>query len=524
MSKKKFFKRMRNLGLALTFDDVILKTGYSEVMPNDVALKTKFSRNVPLNIPIVSAAMDTLTEYRLAIELAKLGGLGIIHRNLTPEEQADQVQRVKFHLNGLNGLIENPISVYDDQTIEEVLHKKEDKRYSFDSFPVLNREGRLVGIITGNDFDFCNANSLTVRQVMTSEPLTAEVGITLDQAYTTMTEHKKKVLPLVDANGGICGLYVWKDVNAIKSGKSVGYNIDPRGQLRVGAAIGVGEDALGRLDKLIKKGVDVVVIDTAHADSNPVYQFINTSIRQEPPSQSIGEILETAEEIRRRHLNIDIVVGNISEPKSAKRLLETGAVDGIKIGQGPGSICTTRIIAGIGCPQITAIYNCARIADFYEVPVCGDGGLQYSGDISKAIGAGAHSVMLGNMLAGTEEAPGDTVFVEGRQWKRYRGMGSMGAMMEHKGSRERYYQGGEGRHSLVPQGVEALVPFKGGLAEVISQYLGGLRSGMGYVGAATIAELREKADFRRVDSGGQRESHPHNVYITAESPNYPGRL
>ncbi len=496
MKKDSFFKEMEAHGLALTFGEVRLKTGYSEVMPNQVSLETRFSRNIKLKIPIVSAAMDTVTEHKLAIELTKLGGLGVIHRNMTPEKQAYEVARVKYHLNGL---IEKPICVFEDETIESILRRKGEKGYTFHSFPVLNREDKLVGIITKTEFDFCNNKKMQAREIMTTKLITAIKGTSLDEAYEIMQREKKKVLPLINEDNRIVGLYVHSDLKRIKSGKFSMYNLDENGQLRVAAAIGVGDSALARLEKLVKENVDVAVIDTAHGDSKSV--------------------IETLKEIKKKYSDLDVVVGNISEPESAKRLVIAGA-DGLKVGQGPGSICTTRIIAGIGCPQVTAIYNCSKISDEYNIPVCADGGLHFSGDITIAIGAGAHSVMMGNMLAGTKEAPGEVIFWKNRQWKAYRGMGSLEAMSSNKEARERYMQKETEKSKLIPEGVEGIVPYKGELKDVIFQYIGGLRTGMGSVGAATIEELREKADFYRITAAGQIESHPHNIHITKDVPNY----
>ncbi len=491
---------MQGLGIALTFDDVRLKTGYSEVMPKEVSLETRFSRNIHLKIPIVSAAMDTVTEYEMAIELAKLGGIGIIHRGLTPEEQARQVARVKFHLNGL---IDRPICVNESQRIEEVLRLREEKGYTFHTFPVINGEGRLVGILTKNDFDFCDDKSRLVREIMSAQLVLGKPDTTLEQAYKIMIGEKKKVFPLVDESGSIIGMYIFSDVQRIILGSSSTYNVDSKGQLRVGAAVGVGDEAFERLERLVRKNIDIVVIDTAHGDSS--------------------NVIETTKRVKEKYPNLDVVAGNISEPESAERLIKAGA-DGIKIGQGPGSICTTRYISGTGCPQVTAVYNCSRVADVHDIPVCADGGLVYSGDIAIAIGAGAHSVMLGNMLAGTKETPRETIFHNGRYWKNYRGMGSLGALEEHAGSRERYRQEGVESSELVPEGIEGLVPYKGELRTVLTQYIGGLRSGMGYVGAHTIQELREKADFWRISRAGRDESHPHNILITREPPNYPGSV
>ncbi|MFH1174759.1 MAG: IMP dehydrogenase [archaeon] len=495
LPKDAFFETLSRIGLAVTYDDVELKTQYSKVMPDAVSTATRFSRNVNLNIPIVSAAMDTVTEADMAIELAKLGGIGVIHKNLSPEAQAAAVAKVKFHLNGL---IEKPISFRETDTIASILAKKQEKRWTFSSFPVLNSTGMLVGILTDNDFDFCTDTTQQARQLMTTQLITSSPDTTIEQAYALMFSAKKKVLPLIDDKGLLAGMYVLSDVKRIMHPAAgiYAYNVDAHGKLRVAAAIGVYDDAFSRAEQLVKKA-DVLVIDTAHADSLPVH--------------------ETFKKLKDMRLGIDIVIGNISEPDSARRLCALG-VDGIKIGQGPGGICTTRVIAGIGTPQVTAIYECSTIAKEYGIPLCADGGLKYPGDIAKAIGAGAASVMMGGMLAGTKEAPGRIEFVEGRQWKVYRGMGSIGAMEEHAGSRQRYNQ--SGKEQLIAEGVEGLVPYKGELAEVIAQYVGSFRRSMGYVGAASVEELQLKADFRRVTDAGQKEAHPHEIRITREPPNY----
>ncbi|MBS3080526.1 IMP dehydrogenase [Candidatus Pacearchaeota archaeon] len=496
MRDKIVLEKARNEGLALTFDDVRLRSNYAEDMPDEVDVGSKFSRNVRLKIPIVSAAMDNVTEYGLAIELAKLGGIGVIHRkNISIKDQVSHVEKVKYHLNGL---IEKPIWVYEDESVFSILSRREEKGYTFHSFPVLNREGKLVGIITGNDFEFCRNSSLKAKDIMTTELLLAPMGTTIDEAYDKMCKAKKKILPLVKNNGEIVGMYVFSDVKRIKTRSAETYNVDSKGQLRVAAAVGTGEEAFERVARLSEKNVDVIVIDTAHGDSKYV--------------------IDTLKEIKRNY-SLDVVVGNVSIGESAKRLVNAGA-DGIKVGQGPGSICTTRVIAGIGRPQVSAVYDCAKAIEESDIPICADGGLRNSGDITIAIAAGAHSVMMGSMLAGTEEAPGNIIFVEGRQWKSYRGMGSLGAMEISGSSRERYLQQQTEKNQLIPEGVEGLAPYKGRLADVIFQYIGGLRRGMGYVGAASIEELRNKGDFDRITTAGFSESHPHDIKIIKESPNY----
>lgn len=497
MRTKVVLEKALGEGIALTFDDVRLRTGYSEVMPDEVSLSTQFSRNVCLKIPLVSAAMDTVTEYKLAIALAKLGGLGIIHRNLSPEEQVFHVAKVKHHLHGRT---DTPICVSEDQTIASILEMRELKKYSFNSFPVLDSRGEIVGILTGNDFEFCDDHSQLARDVMSTEILSAPPQTTIEEAYTIMKREKKKVLPLVDLEGKVTGMYVFSDVKRIMTGSAEFYNVDERGQLRVGAAIGTGEEAFARLEKLVKERVDVVVIDTAHGDSKAV--------------------IETLRELKRMYPRLDAVVGNVSIGDSVKRLVDAGA-DGIKVGQGPGSICTTRIISGIGRPQVSAIYECVKVAEKYHgVPVCADGGIRNSGDIPIAIAAGAHSVMMGSLFAGTDEAPGEVVYIQGRQWKNYRGMGSLGAMESFRSSRERYGQKSMEKNRLIPEGIEGLITYKGKLADVVFQYLGGLRRGMGYVGAKSVEELREKGDFDRITSAGFAESHVHDVMIAKEAPNY----
>lgn len=491
-----FFKKISDQGIALTYDDVRLTTGYSGTLPDHVSIESKFSRNVGLKIPIASAAMDTVTEAEMAIEIAKLGGIGVIHKNFNAHEQAAQVAKVKFHLNGL---IEKPICYDENVTIGEILARKEERAFNFHSFLLLDGKQRLVGVLTKNDFDFCEDHSLKARQIMTKNLITGAPGLGLREAYRIMKESKKKVLPLVDKDKQVVGLYTFSDVKRILFGDSKTYNVDKNGRLRVAAAVGVYDDAYERVEKLVSEKIDLVIIDTAHGDSKGV--------------------IETLIRLKKRY-DIDIVAGNISEPESAERLCKAGA-DGLKIGQGPGSICTTRIIAGIGKPQVSAIYECAKVAAKFGVPVCADGGLKFSGDIPIAIGAGAHSVMMGNMLAGTKESPGEFRFHQGVQYKVYRGMGSLSAMESHKGSRERYNQG---KNDLVPEGMEGMVPYKGPLKEVIYQYIGGLKRGMGYVGAESIDELREIAQFVRITEAGKAESHPHDIIITREAPNYQDKL
>lgn len=494
MKKDAFFKMMAESGMALAYDDLRLKTGYSETNPADAILTSRFSRNVPLNVPIVSAAMDTVTEVFMAIAMAKNGGLGIIHRALAFEAQASQVKRVKLHLNGC---IENPICVNINDTISEIEERRHRNGFSFNSFPVLDNEGKVVGLITQNDFDLANDNALPAGKMMTpfADLVTAKSDTTLKQAYDLLRQARKKVLPLLNESGGIAGMYALSDVKRLLEGSSTLFNVDQDGHLRVGAAIGANEHELERATALIEAGCDVLVVDTAHGNSKNVYTIIKKLKTQYP--------------------QVDIVAGNVSEGDSAKHLAMAG-VDGVKVGQGPGSICTTRIVAGIGCPQATAVYECAKALRGTGVPTCADGGIKNSGDVPIALGLGADSVMLGRVLAGTDEAPGEIRDTPQGRVKVYRGMGSLPALKASRASRERYRQNDD-ITKLVPEGIESVVPYDGKVAYVLVKYVGGLRSGMGYVGADTIAELQEKANFWRISTAGLTESHPHDVIITDSS-------
>ncbi|MBU0722181.1 IMP dehydrogenase [Patescibacteria group bacterium] len=502
LKKDKFFEKIETLGLALSYGDVRLRTSHSEIAPSQVKLSSRFSRRVPLKAPLISAPMDMITEHKMAIALAVSGGLGIIHRALKPEDQVKEVSRVKFYLNGL---IEKPICVSPKDTIAGVLKMIKEKNYSFRSFPVIDVKGKLLGLMSSNDIEFCPDNNYRAGRVMTKtkDAVTAKGAISFKQAYDIMRKNKKKILPLIDKQNKLVGMYVYSDVKRIVSGGSPWLNIDANGNLRVGAAIGVGEDAYERAGMLAERGVDVLVIDTAHGDSKAV--------------------LETLKQLKKDYPEIDIVAGNVSEAESAKRLVQAGA-DGVKVGQGPGSICTTRVVAGIGCPQVTAIYNCARALRGSGVSICADGGIEYSGDATVALAAGADSVMLGQMLAGTNEAPGEVFMRNDLPVKKYRGMGSLAAMQESQAAKERYGQKYSGQDKLVPEGVEAVVPYKGAAANIIFQTLGGLRSGLSYTGAADIKELQAKADFYYISSAGLSESHPHGIIMEKEAPNYLGRI
>ncbi len=489
--KDLFFERMENLELALTFNDIRLRSGYSEVAPKDVLIKAQFSRNIWLACPLVSAAMDTITEEAMAIAMAKLGGIGVIHKALTPEVQAAQVRRVKLHLNGL---IEKPICVLEDETINEIEERRKKKEFSFQSFPVLNKDGCVVGLITRNDIDLSGDENPTAKAVMTpfKDLITAKVGTTPKDAFEILRNAHKKVLLIMNTESKLAGMYVFSDIKRLVSAVPTLYTTDKDGHLRVAAAIGTGEEELGRAEKLIAAGCDALVIDTSNGDTE--------------------KVKDTLRELKRAYPNVDVIVGNISEGDSAKRLAEWKA-DGIKVGQGPGSICTTRQVSGIGCPQVTAIYNCAKAVRGMGIPVCADGGIRFSGDITIALGLGAHTVMLGRCFAGTTETPGEIRDLPQGKIKIYRGMGSLSAMQENKASRERYQQSETTFSKLVPEGVESIVPFQGDVADVVYKQIGGLRAGMSYIGAKDLDELREKAVPRRMSTAGLSESLPHDVTV-----------
>ncbi len=475
----------------LTFDDVLLIPAFSDVLPREVNLTTRFSRNITLNVPIVSAAMDTVTESQLAIAIAREGGLGVIHKNMSIEEQARQVHAVK---RAENGMIYDPVTILEGSTVADALRMMSE--YHIGGIPVVDKGGKLVGIVTNRDLRFERDKSRRVDEVMTRDNLvTASFGTTLEQAADILQRHKIEKLPVVDADGKLIGLITYKDITKAKDKPAACK--DSRGRLRVAAGIGVTPDSMLRAEALVGAGVDAIVIDTAHGHSKGV----------------IGVLRE----VKKAFPNLDVVVGNIATGDAARYLADNGA-DGVKVGIGPGSICTTRIIAGVGVPQLSAVYDVAKALESYDIPLIADGGIRYSGDIVKALAAGGHSVMLGGMLAGVEESPGDTIIFNGRKYKAYRGMGSLEAM--ERGSKDRYFQGNETDvKKLVPEGIAARVPYKGSLYEVVYQMLGGLRSGMGYCGAHNIEELH-KAQFTRITNAGVAESHPHDVAITAEAPNY----
>ncbi len=476
---------------ALTFDDVLLLPGYSEVHPRDVETTTQITREITLNVPVVSAAMDTVTESALAIAIAQEGGIGIIHKNLPTAEQVEEVDRVK---RSESGMIVNPITLPPDVPISRALELMEKFRIS--GVPITEGK-RLVGILTNRDLRFVRGKDLKVKDVMTREKLiTAPVGTTLEEAERILHQNRIEKLPVVDESFQLRGLITVKDIQ-----KRIRYPRackDHLGRLRVGAAIGVGKDNLDRLEELVRAGVDVIAIDSAHGHSRAV--------------------IDTARAAKKMHPSVQLIVGNVATAQGTRDLIEAGA-DAVKVGMGPGSICTTRVVAGVGVPQISAVLECAAAAADAGVPIIADGGVKYSGDFVKALAAGAHSVMIGNLLAGTEESPGETILYEGRTFKVYQGMGSLSAMASGRG--DRYFQEGvKDLKKLVAEGIEARVPYKGQVANVIYQLIGGLRAGMGYCGVASIDDLRTKTRFIRITQAGLRESHPHDVTITKEAPNY----
>ena len=477
----------------LTYDDVLLIPAYSEVLPKGVELKTKFSRNIELNIPFVTAAMDTVTESSMAIAIAREGGIGVIHKNMTIEEQARQVAIVK---RAENGMIYDPVTIRRGKTVRDALAMMAE--YHIGGIPVVDEENRLVGIVTNRDLRFERRFDKTIDEVMTSENLvTTHQQTNLTAAAQILQENKIEKLPVVDKNNRLVGLITYKDITKAKD-KPMACK-DEKGRLRVAAGVGVTADTMERASALVEAGVDAIVIDTAHGHSQGV----------------IGKLRD----VKIAFPNLDVVVGNIATGEAAKFLVENGA-DAVKVGIGPGSICTTRVVAGVGVPQLSAIYDVYSALKDTGVPLIADGGLRYSGDVVKALAAGGSSVMIGSLVAGTEESPGDTIIFNGRKFKSYRGMGSLEAMEQKNGSRDRYFQGDiNDNKKLVPEGIAGRVPYKGTVQEVIYQLVGGLRSGMGYCGASSIANLYN-ARFTRITNAGVMESHPHDIAITSEAPNY----
>ncbi len=481
-----------DIPVALTFDDVLLLPAASKVLPNEVDVRTKLTRSISMNIPLMSAAMDTVTEANTAISMAREGGIGIIHKNMSIERQAREVDKVK---KSESGMIIDPVTMHPEQKISEVLEVME--QYRISGVPIVEDGRKLVGIITNRDLRFETNLDQKVAEVMTKENLvTASEGITLEESKILLHKNRIEKLLVVNDKGNLLGLITIKDIMKIKQYPSACK--DSLGRLRVGAAVGVGPDRDARVEALVKAGVDVIAVDSAHGHAQAVVDSVPAIKRQFP--------------------EIELIAGNVATAVGTKTLSESGA-DAIKVGVGPGSICTTRVVAGVGVPQITAVTECARIAKDYQVPIIADGGVKYSGDVVKALAAGAHSVMIGSIFAGTDESPGEMILYQGRSYKVYRGMGSLGAMKE--GARDRYFQEEiEEDAKLVPEGIEGRVPYKGPLASSVFQLIGGLRAGMGYVGCGTLDELQQKAKFIRVTSAGLKESHVHDVIITKEAPNY----
>ncbi|CUU05545.1 IMP dehydrogenase [Candidatus Thermokryptus mobilis] len=487
----KIFKN-KIIGIAYTFDDVLLVPAKSNVLPREVDISTKLTRNIKLNIPLVSAAMDTVTESEMAIAIAREGGIGIIHKNMSIERQASEVDKVK---RSESGMILNPITLTPDRKVRDALEIM--STYRISGIPIVDSNGKLVGIVTNRDLRFEPDPDAEISRYMTNSNLiTAPVGTTLEEAEKILQKYKIEKLPVVDKNGYLKGLITFKDVQ--KKKKYPNACKDELGRLRVGAAVGIRSDTIERVEELKKVNVDVIVIDTAHGHSKGV--------------------IEMLKKIKRKFPDLDVIAGNVATGEATLDLIKAGA-DAVKVGIGPGSICTTRVVTGVGVPQITAIMNCAEVAIRYKIPIIADGGIKQTGDIAKAIAAGADSVMIGALFAGTEESPGEKVLYEGRSYKVYRGMGSLEAMKS--GSAERYFQDvEEDIKKLVPEGIEGRVPYKGHLHDVVYQMVGGLRSAMGYCGARNIEEMKLKTKFILMTNAGLRESHPHDVIITKEAPNY----
>ena len=480
----------------LTYDDVTLVTQYADFLPDDTSLETKLTSRTSMKVPFISAAMDTVTEAPMAIAMALAGGIGCIHKNLEEDEQAAQVRLVKNHLNGM---IENPVCFHSSDDIGYLRNQKAERKLKFNGFPVLDDQDRLVGMITSSDMRFAPLNAAKLGDVMQTKLLTAKPGTSLKKAYEIMRENKIGKLPLVDKDGRIVGLYSFTDVQRIVENPNTSVNCDDKFRLRVSASVSGGKGDLSRMEKLAEAGVDVVVVDSAHGHSKGIMDMTKYIVKHFP--------------------KVDVIAGNIATGEAAVALAKAGA-HAVKVGIGPGSICTTRVVCGVGIPQLTAVYNAAKALRGTDVAVIADGGIKLSGDVPKAIAAGADSVMLGSVLAGTEESPGEKIYSNGRQYVVYRGMGSMAALKNGKGSRARYFQDNEEEDSLVPQGIEGMVPYSGHVKSIMTQFCGGLRASLGYCGARTIAELKEKGKFYRVTAAGLREARPHDITITKEAPNY----
>ena len=480
----------------LTYDDVTLVTQYADFLPDDASLETQLTSRQKMKIPFVSAAMDTVTEAPMAIAMALAGGIGVIHKNLEEDDQAAQVRKVKSHLNGL---IARPVCFHESDDISFLRSEKRRLGLKFNGFPVLDSEERLVGMITSSDLRYAPLDAMKLSDVMQKGMVTAKPGTSLKKAYEIMRANKIGKLPLVDRNGRLAGLYSFTDVQRLVENQNPSYNCDEKFRLRVSASVSGGRGDLSRMEKLADAGVDVVVVDSAHGHSKGIIEMTKYIVRHFP--------------------RVDVIAGNIATGEAAVALAKAGA-HAVKVGIGPGSICTTRVVCGVGIPQLTAVYSAAKALRGTGVPVIADGGIKLSGDVPKAIAAGASSVMLGSVLAGTEESPGEKIYQNGRQYVVYRGMGSMAALKNGKGSRARYFQDNEAEENLVPQGIEGMVPYSGRVSSIMTQFCGGLRASLGYCGTRTIAELQARGRFFRVTAAGQREARPHDITITKEAPNY----
>lgn len=479
----------------LTYDDVSLVTQYADFLPDEASLETRLTSRMKMKVPFLSAAMDTVTEAPMAIAMALAGGIGVIHKNLEDADQAAEVAKVKNHLNGL---IDSPICFHEDDDISYIREVKAEKKIKFNGFPVLDSEERLVGMITSSDMRFAPMNAMKIKELMQTKLLTAKPGTSLKKAYELMRAEKIGKLPLVDKKGRVVGLYSFTDVQRIIENPGNSSNCDDKFRLRVAASVSGGKGDYGRMEKLAQAGVDVVVVDSAHGHSKGIMDMTSWIVKHYP--------------------KIDVIAGNIATGEAALALRKAGA-HAVKVGIGPGSICTTRVVCGVGIPQLTAVYSAAKALKG-SIPVIADGGIKLSGDVPKAIAAGADSVMLGSMLAGTDESPGEKIYSNGRKYVAYRGMGSMAALKNGKGSRARYFQDNENDDDLVPQGIEGMVPYSGHVKSIMTQFCGGLKASLGYCGTRTIKELQERGCFYRVTAAGQREARPHDITITKEAPNY----
>ena len=480
----------------LTYDDVTLVTQYADFLPDDASLETKLTSRQKMKVPFISAAMDTVTEAPMAIAMALAGGIGVIHKNLEEDAQAAEVAKVK---NYLNGLIAKPVCFHANDDIAFLRAEKRRLGLTFNGFPVLDDEDRLVGMISGADMRYAPMDAAKLRDVMQKDPITAKPGTSLKKAYDIMRAHKMGKLPLVDKAGHVVGLYSFTDVQRLVENKNPSYNCDEQFRLRVSASVSGGKGDLTRMEKLAEAGVDVVVVDSAHGHSKGIMEMTKYIVKNFP--------------------KVDVIAGNIATGEAAVALAKCGA-HAVKVGIGPGSICTTRVVCGVGIPQLTAVYSAAKALRGSGVAVIADGGIKLSGDVPKALAAGADSVMLGSVLAGTEESPGEKIYANGRKYVVYRGMGSMAALKNGKGSRARYFQDNESEDDLVPQGIEGMVPYSGHVSAIMTQFCGGLRASLGYCGTKTIAELQARGKFYRVTAAGQREARPHDITITKEAPNY----